>query len=123
VAFHKTVIPGRDPWFDRLTTLSEVEGESRRFAEHQIILDPGSHPALRDLAGMTEWCTVPKTVDIVFQEQAIPLFSYTQVLENVKKVTPTPRDPIQTKKLASPQEDASFWGCLHVRLFPREFPD
>jgi hypothetical protein len=34
--FYKAVIPGepddfvRDPWFDRLTTLSEVEGESRR---------------------------------------------------------------------------------------------
>jgi hypothetical protein len=33
--FEKAVIPGepkdfgRDPWFDRLTTLSEVEGESK----------------------------------------------------------------------------------------------
>ena len=36
-----------------LTTLSEVEGESRKLAENQIILDPGSHPAPRDLAGMT----------------------------------------------------------------------
>jgi hypothetical protein len=43
----------RDPWFDRLTILSEVEGESREVAENPIILDPGSHPAPRDLAGMT----------------------------------------------------------------------
>jgi hypothetical protein len=68
----KTVIPGepekigRDPWFDRpfdkltvlskvegLTTLSEVEGESSKFARNQITLDPGSRPAPRDLAGMT----------------------------------------------------------------------
>jgi hypothetical protein len=42
-------------WFDRLTTLSEVEGESRKVAENQVILDPGSHPAARDLAGMTNW--------------------------------------------------------------------
>jgi len=48
---------GRDPWFDRLTTLSEVEGESSKTAENQIILDPGSHPAPRDLAGMTNWDT------------------------------------------------------------------
>jgi hypothetical protein len=33
---------GRDPWFDTLTTLSEVEGESRKMAEYHIILDPGS---------------------------------------------------------------------------------
>jgi hypothetical protein len=33
---------GRDPWFDGLTTLSEVEGESRKIAKNQIILDPGS---------------------------------------------------------------------------------
>ena len=57
--FDKAVIPGepndcgRDPWFDRLTTLSEVEGESRKVAENQIILDPGSHPAVRDLTGRT----------------------------------------------------------------------
>jgi hypothetical protein len=44
---------GLDPWFDMLTTLSEVEGESRKVAENQVILDPGSHPAPRDLAGMT----------------------------------------------------------------------
>ena len=30
---------GRDPWFDRLTTLSEAEGESRKVAENQIVLD------------------------------------------------------------------------------------
>ena len=58
--FYKTVIPGepndvgRDPWFDRLTTLSEVEGESREAVGNRIILDPGSHPAPRNLAGMTK---------------------------------------------------------------------
>jgi len=57
--FNKTVIPGeqndlgRDPWFDRLTTLSEVEGESRNLVVNRIVLDPGSHHAPRDLAGMT----------------------------------------------------------------------
>jgi hypothetical protein len=61
--FEKSVIPGepkdcgRDPWFDMLTTLSEVEGESRKIAEKNI-LDPGSHPAPRDLAGMTNCNTV-----------------------------------------------------------------
>jgi hypothetical protein len=65
VAIRQNVIPGepeslprtrygvgRDPWFDRpfdrltvlskvegLTTLSEVEGESRKIAENEIILD------------------------------------------------------------------------------------
>ncbi|KPK30183.1 MAG: hypothetical protein AMK69_04175 [Nitrospira bacterium SG8_3] len=72
--FDNVVLPGepedfgRDPWFDRpfdkltvlskvegLTTLSEAEGESREVAEYQIILDPGSHPAPRDLAGMTNY--------------------------------------------------------------------
>jgi len=43
--FEKAVIPGeqndfeRDPWFDRLTTLSEVEGKSRKLKENQTILD------------------------------------------------------------------------------------
>jgi hypothetical protein len=60
---------GRDPRFDGLTALSEVdpstwlrveaeqrrsiEGESRRGTKNKIVLDPGSHPAPRDLAGMT----------------------------------------------------------------------
>lgn len=59
---------GRDPWFDRpfdrvmvlsriegLTTLSEVEGESRKLAENQTILDsaPDLIRSPRDLAGMT----------------------------------------------------------------------
>jgi hypothetical protein len=73
VAISKTVIPdepkdlGRDPWFDRLTTRSKVEGESRKLFGNQTILDPGSHPAsvfaeastdrLRDLAGMTNYNT------------------------------------------------------------------
>jgi hypothetical protein len=66
VAISKTVIPGepkdlgRDPWFDRLTTLSKVEGESRTLFENQTILDPGSHPVLRDLAGMTNYNTASK---------------------------------------------------------------
>ena len=68
--FDKTVIPGeptslprtrygveRDPWFDMLTTLSEVEGESRKLSGNQLILDPGSHPAPQDLAGMTYYDT------------------------------------------------------------------
>jgi hypothetical protein len=46
---------GRDPWFDRLTTLSEVEGESRELKLLQLFLDPGSRPAMRDLAGMTNY--------------------------------------------------------------------
>ena len=78
-SFDKTVIPGepkdfgRDPWFGRLTTLSEVEGESRKVAQNQNILDPGSHPASvfakaspdrpRDLAGMTNYNTVSRAAD------------------------------------------------------------
>jgi len=44
--FDKTVIPGEP---------NDVGGdpESRKVVENQIILDPGSHPAPRDLAGMT----------------------------------------------------------------------
>ena len=63
--FQTTVIPGepkhfwRDPWFDKLTPLSEVEGESRTLVEILTILDPDSHPALRDLVGMTNFDTVP----------------------------------------------------------------
>jgi hypothetical protein len=49
---------GRDPWFDVLTTLSEVEGESMEITKNQVILDPGSLPAPRDLAGMTNGDTV-----------------------------------------------------------------
>ena len=42
----RTVIPceqndfERDPRFDGLTALSEVEGESRKLSENQIIPDP-----------------------------------------------------------------------------------
>jgi hypothetical protein len=59
--FQTTVIPGepkhfwRDPRFNGLTALSEVEGESRKLMGNQTILDPGSHPALRHLAGMTDF--------------------------------------------------------------------
>ena len=44
--FQTSVIPGeskhfwRDPWFDKLTTLSEVEGESSKLVDKQTILDP-----------------------------------------------------------------------------------
>jgi len=33
--------------------------------ENEIILDPGSHPASRDLAGMTNWGTASRTIDII----------------------------------------------------------
>jgi hypothetical protein len=46
--FDKTVIPGEQNDFGR-------DPESRKVAENQIILDPGSHPASRDLAGMTNY--------------------------------------------------------------------
>ena len=55
----------RDPWFDRLTTLSEVEGESRKLLSSHLFLDPGSRPALRDLAGMTNYDSIPLVVDFV----------------------------------------------------------
>ena len=49
-----SVIPesaaGGYPWFDRLTTLSEVEGESRC---NSVLLDTGSHPPKADSSGMT----------------------------------------------------------------------
>jgi hypothetical protein len=51
-----TVIPGepkdggRDP-------------ESREVAENRNILDPGSHPTPRDLAGMTNYNIVSKRMD------------------------------------------------------------
>ena len=48
--FHKAVIPGEPKDCRR-------DLESRKVAENQIILDPGSHPAPRDLAGMTNWGT------------------------------------------------------------------
>jgi hypothetical protein len=61
--FNKPVIPGepndfgRDPWFDKLTTLSKVDEESRKEPENQNILDPGSRSAQRNLAGMTNYDT------------------------------------------------------------------
>jgi hypothetical protein len=55
----------RSPWFDRLTTLSEVEGESRKLLASHLFLDPGSHSALRDLAGMTNYDSIPLVVDFV----------------------------------------------------------
>ncbi len=49
-----SVIPesarGGYPWFDRLTTLSGVEGESRT---SERPLDTGSHPPQADSSGMT----------------------------------------------------------------------
>jgi hypothetical protein len=68
----------RDPWFDRpfdrltvlskvegLTTLSEVEGESRKLLSRHLFLDPGSPPALQDLAGMTNYNSISLVVDFV----------------------------------------------------------
>jgi hypothetical protein len=49
--FDKTVIPGEQNDFGR-------DPESRKLAENQIVLDPGSHPAPRDLTGMTNYDTV-----------------------------------------------------------------
>jgi hypothetical protein len=47
----KAVIP--DEQYD-----VERDLESSKLAENQFILDPGSHPAARDLAGMTSYATV-----------------------------------------------------------------
>jgi hypothetical protein len=44
--FDKVVIPGEQNNFER-------DPESKKLAENQTILDPGSHPAPRNLAGMT----------------------------------------------------------------------
>jgi hypothetical protein len=44
--FYKTVIPGEPNDVGR-------DPESREAVGNRIILDPGSHPAPRDLAGMT----------------------------------------------------------------------
>jgi hypothetical protein len=51
--FHKTVIPGEQNDVER-------DPESRKLAGNQVILDPGSRPAPRDLAGMTDCDTVYK---------------------------------------------------------------
>ena len=48
-----------------LTTLSEVEGESRKLLSSHLFLDPGSRPALRDLAGMTNYDSNTLVVDSV----------------------------------------------------------
>jgi hypothetical protein len=42
----KAVIPGEPK-------VSGRDPESRRIVQYQLVLDPGSHPAPRDLAGMT----------------------------------------------------------------------
>jgi hypothetical protein len=49
--YHTPYGVGRDPWFDRLTTLSEVEGESRKIAQNQIILDLPPKAAGDDKSG------------------------------------------------------------------------
>ena len=49
--FDRTVIPGEQNNVER-------DPESSELAENPIILDPGSHPARRDLAGMTNCDTV-----------------------------------------------------------------
>ena len=48
--FHKTVIPGEPNDVGR-------DPESRKLLENRIILDPGSRPAARALAGMTNYDT------------------------------------------------------------------
>ena len=50
--FQTTVIPGEPKHLWR-------DPESRKLVENQTILDPDSHPALRDLVGMTNFDTVP----------------------------------------------------------------
>lgn len=45
----------RDPWFDRLTILSEAEGESRELAEDQVILDPPPKAAGDDKLRHSLW--------------------------------------------------------------------
>jgi hypothetical protein len=49
--FDKAVIPGEQNDVER-------DPESRKHAENKVILDPGSHPAARDLAGMTNYAAV-----------------------------------------------------------------
>jgi len=54
--FDKPVIPGElDPVSS--TGLVGRHPESRKVAKNQNILDPGSHRAPRDLAGMTNYDT------------------------------------------------------------------
>jgi hypothetical protein len=51
--FDKTVIPGEPASLPRTRYGVGRDPESRNIAGNQSILDPGSHPAARDLAGMT----------------------------------------------------------------------
>jgi hypothetical protein len=57
----KPVIPDeptvdrRDPWFGGLTTLSNVEGESRKTDDIDTLWIPARVPRSGDLAGMTDY--------------------------------------------------------------------
>jgi hypothetical protein len=42
---------GGDPWFNRITALSEVEGESRETVSSRGFLDPVSRPGPRAWPG------------------------------------------------------------------------
>ncbi|KPK25196.1 MAG: hypothetical protein AMK69_14940 [Nitrospira bacterium SG8_3] len=82
----KTVIPGkpknggRDPCFDKLTILSEAEGESRKVEGNQIILDPGSCPAPRDLAGMTNYDAASKDPALITPRRGVASHCHNPVL-------------------------------------------
>jgi hypothetical protein len=52
---NKDVIPGTPTKEDDTRARSEALALSRKVEEYQVLLDPGSHPALRALAGMTNY--------------------------------------------------------------------
>jgi hypothetical protein len=56
--FDKTVIPGEPASLPRTRYGVGRDPESRKIAGNLIILDPGSHPAPWDLAGMTKCDTI-----------------------------------------------------------------
>jgi hypothetical protein len=56
--FDKTVIPAEPRKPAPYSIRFRRAPESRKIAENQITLDPGSRPAPRDLAGMTNCDTV-----------------------------------------------------------------
>jgi hypothetical protein len=61
--FDETVIPGEPASLPRCRYGVRRDPESRKIAKNQIILDPGSHPATRDLAGMTTCHIVSRAGD------------------------------------------------------------
>jgi hypothetical protein len=62
--FHKTVIPGEQNDVER-------DPESTKLVENQIILDPGSHPDPRDLAGMTNYDTGPEDLALMTPQRGV----------------------------------------------------